>query len=369
MLISALLSTYVVSFTPAKFEGFTVPVPAPVSAPVMNGRKKLWSGVADCPLDAGYKKTPIEPWTNPYYKLSITPIDYWKGARDEASAFKMRLKEWARDDIWQVAQRISLTKIGKVDLAIEIGSALQRAKKGPMPVFFIECFLAKDKKLYEYRFVSTKSSDIELALKALPMIALECDGADLKADDLPETVAGEYSVGMRIVVETPIIPVHGVALVFVLQKWLGTIGDPANGGFYLAFAELQPHPRPYGSRDLRWGEAASDQDTAAHMLKAAQFWDLMLKPGDQGGNPWLELEVPRKDISPLASSKLYGTIGTASALYVASAAEGETVFSGSYRRESLQAALLACRGDQKLGDGRIRLKVVEPDSILAPRGQ
>lgn len=353
MFAALLLGFDSLTFTSAQFDGLTVPVPCPAAAPLVDGRTKIWKGEVDAPLSARYK-APTGPWTNPYYRVRITDLIPHKGKIDEESAVQDRIERFGpKYDLVQVVQRITMAKLGSHTLAVFNGGAFHVARRGLIPVYFVECCFAIDKKLFEYTFASTHTKDVEQALESLKDLSFSASGKQLTGEALPIGVQGKYSVGSPIVVETPIVPLpQPYKQVMEGQQWQGVIGNPDDGGYVVRFSEIRQQ-NPLGSRVF----ARDDEQLARHML-------CLFQPS---------AEDSFKDVPTLVEKytlevrDLQSLMGTKAGLRIATRVGESDVVSGQYLRSSQWSGILVCHGDKKLGDGEVRLTAVSVGDVLAPR--
>lgn len=229
-----------------------------------------------------------------------------------------------------------------------------------MPIYFIDCCFAYGKKLYEYRFASTKREDIEPALKALDSLSFSVDGEKSVAEDLPTGVAGQYSASRQVVVHTPIIPTHFVRQsVMGGRQWDGMIGNPEEDGYYLKLIEIKDagiFRNKHTGKTLE-PTVRSDDGIAKILVNSITHRSWVALQGNRHAFEWLR---------GLSVSNWTGLQGTKASLYVSTSPNAQEVLSGQYRRSSEWSAILACRGSRKLGEGEVRLEFVEPGSLLAP---
>lgn len=364
MIIALLLGFQGLTFSPAEFDGFTVPIPTAASEPAISKGKKVWSGMVDAPREAGYWKN-VGAWTNPYFVVRTTEVNYFRAAKSENEAYNWRISDWVHDKLVQVIQRIVQAKVGERELAVIMGSAIEPfVKKDLTEVYFLACITAGNGKLYEYRFVSTKYEDIESALEALKVVSFRSKEMIEQAKDLPTGLQGQYSVGTQVVVNSPVIPraIHRGPIEAV--GWFGQIGDPKADGLYVSFNTIIParplvtSPNFRGARDDNFhptATIANDDDAATIILNAITH--PVLRD--------LRLESIRN--RPLLAANNWETLqGTTAGRYVAAKQADEIVYSGYYKRASSHCGLLASRGDIKASDSSVRLEYVKPGSILAP---
>lgn len=338
------------TFTPVDFDGVQVPVPCLSGAPTMEVRTKVWRGFVDSPLSSGYKSKQ-GPWTNPYYWVRITDLLPKNGKVDEEEALRFRLADFnSQVDFMQVIQRINFAKLGERQLVVLNGSALYMTRRGSLPIYFVEACFTYDKKLFQYRFASTKSKDVELALEALKDFAIISDGMKIRAESLPIGVQGKYSVGRQVIVETPVVPLPlPIQMnVFGNYQWHGVIGDPDEGGYYLKFFELK---KGQGPRFVGGDEQIAR--TLLRLIEVGTYLSMSQAFHIQGT---LTLDVE--------STKAFE--GTKAGLRIASTLPQGGVLSGHFVRSSKICGILVCHGEKKLGDGETRLSTVDLGDLLAP---
>lgn len=360
MLASLILGYHTLTFTPREFEGFRVPTHVEAGPPDELHGRKTWTGTLSAPEDAGYRSA-IGVWTNPHFRVRVCDLAFIKGAKNPDMALKTKLSTWNREDIYQIMQKITVAKLGSNQLVVLMGSGLQHTRQQhTLPVFFLECWFATNTKLYEYRFLSTKHEDIELAVKALKCISFISGGTERVAEGLPEGVAGRYSASAPVVVNTEIIPISFPTWANIDgRQWVGTIGNPATDGYFLTLLPIWPIA-PY-TTDPKQASPRTPMIKKPNVVNDEHIAKLML-------------EIPFNIKRPLINGHFKALhipnyeqlITTKAALYVASAPEGEVVFSGHYLRYSRWCGLLSRRGDSKLGDSRFRIELAEIGSLLAP---
>lgn len=311
------------TFTPADFEGLKVPVFAPPGPVSVNGAERHWEVVQADP--SGTSETPKDAM-KPYYWVRITDLSSSPRQTNEMKALSARLNLANSVRLISTMRRITLAKIGLHHLIVQNGNAVDfRRNKS---VYFAECFFYHGKKLYEYRFVSTDSSEAEKAMAALKALEFKSGEENLTAEGVPEGVEGEYSYGGTVSVYTPIVPTRlaDIGPDNTFRQWMGTIGDPDKGGSFLEFYQLGLH---------------SQSDTEIGFLRS-----VLVRLGRQAAEPPPIREIII-DHARLDRSKSDFLIG--------SSTDSEDVLTGTYKRIGALAGILVQYGKSRSQDNRIRL--------------